>query len=65
MRTELTISELDTELIELLPARETLSHGNFNWAAVYASNSSLAVNAASLYSSASSTAVQNISVHQS
>jgi hypothetical protein len=65
MRKELTIDELDTEFIELLPARETLSHGNFNWASVYASNSSLALNAASFYSSAASTATQTIVVNQS
>jgi hypothetical protein len=64
MRKELTISELDAQLIELLPARETLNFGNNNWAAVYASNSSLALNAASLYASANSMAVQNISIHQ-
>jgi hypothetical protein len=64
MRTELTITELDTELVELLPTRETLSVGTYNWAAITASNSSLALNAASLYSNASSTAVQNISVVQ-
>jgi hypothetical protein len=64
MRKELTISELDAEFIELLPERETLSSGNNNWAAVYASNSSLAFNAASVYANASSTAVQNISINQ-
>jgi hypothetical protein len=65
MRKEMTISELDTELIELLPARETLS-GFFspNWAAVYATNSSLALNAASFGSVANSTAMQAISVTQ-
>jgi hypothetical protein len=65
MRKELTISELDTELIELLPARETLS-GFFspNWAAVYATNSSLALNAASIQSLANSAAVQTITVAQ-
>jgi hypothetical protein len=65
MRKELTTSELDAQFIELLPARETLSHGNYNWAAVYASNSSLALNAASFASSANSTAVQSITVTQS
>jgi hypothetical protein len=64
MRTELTISELDAELVELLPTRETLGVGNYNWAAIYASNSSLALNAASLYSNASSTAMQSITVSQ-
>jgi len=65
MRQELTISELDSEFIELLPERETLHGGNFNWASIVASNSSLALNAASFNSTATSTAVQNISVAQS
>ncbi|HEX3222484.1 MAG TPA: hypothetical protein VHR35_07945 [Nocardioides sp.] len=64
MRKELTISELDAEFIELLPARETLSGGNYNWATVYASNSSLAMNAASFHSFANSTAAQTITVAQ-
>jgi hypothetical protein len=65
MRKELTITELDAEFIELLPERETLSgFGNFNWAAVYASNSSLALNAASINAAAVSTAAQSISVTQ-
>jgi hypothetical protein len=65
MRKELTISELDTELIELLPERETLSgFGNINWAAVYATNSSLALNAASINAAAVSTAAQSVSVNQ-
>jgi hypothetical protein len=65
MRKELTISELDTELIELLPERETLSgFGNFNWAAVYATNSSLALNAASINAAAVSTAAQSVNVIQ-
>ena len=47
---ELTIAELETERTELLPTRETLTFGfgNTNWAAIFASNSSLALNAASL-----------------
>jgi hypothetical protein len=65
MRKELTISELDAEFIELVPARETLTFGNTNWAAVYASNSSLALNAASLHATAVSTATQSITVNQS
>ena len=64
MRKELTISELDAQFVELLPARETLSFGNNNWAAVYASNSSLALNAASFYASANSMASQTIYVTQ-
>lgn len=58
-----TITELTTE-IELLPDRETLWFDT-NFAALYAANSSLAVNAANLgYSSANSAAGQWISVYQ-
>jgi hypothetical protein len=64
MRNELTFSELDAELAELLPARETLSAGNANWATLYASNSSLAMNVASYHSWAGSTATQNIHLIQ-
>lgn len=63
MRT-LTFSELESESFELLPDRETLTFGNNNWAAVYASNSSLALNAASVFSTANSAAVQTIAVNQ-
>lgn len=63
MRT-LTFSELETETFELLPDRETLTMGNNNWASVYASNSSLALNAASIHSAANSAAVQTIAVNQ-
>jgi hypothetical protein len=63
MRT-LTFSELETESFELLPDRETLTFGNNNWASVYASNSSLALNAGSIFSSAQSAAVQTIEVEQ-
>ncbi|WP_374456880.1 hypothetical protein [Nocardioides sp.] len=66
MRNVLSIAELDSELTELLPVRETLTFGfgNNNWAAVYASNSSLALNAASILASANSAAVQTIVVGQ-
>lgn len=64
MRRELTIAELETERTELLPSRETLSYGNTNWASIFASNSSLALNAASLYATANSAAAQSIVVHQ-
>lgn len=64
MRKELTLSELDSEHLELLPARETLTF-NANWAQVVASNSSLALNAASIYSNAHSAAAQTITVSQS
>ena len=46
MRNVLSIAELESEHTELLPVRETLFFGNNNWAAIYASNSSLALNAA-------------------
>jgi hypothetical protein len=65
MRRELTIAELEDERTDLLPARETLSYGgNNNWATIVASNSSLALNAASLYAVANSAAYQTISVNQ-
>jgi hypothetical protein len=66
MRNVLTIAELEAEHTELLPTRETLTFGfgNNNWAAVYASNSSLALNAASIFASANSAAVQTIVVGQ-
>ena len=50
MRNVLSIAELEAEHTELLPVRETLTFGfgNNNWAAVYATNSSLALNAASI-----------------
>ncbi len=66
MRNVLTIAELEAETTELLPTRETLAFGfgNNNWAAVYASNSSLALNAASIFASANSAAVQTIVVGQ-
>lgn len=67
MRRELTIAELETEHTELLPARETLNfccYGNTNWANIYASNSSMALNAGSLGSVANSAAWQAISVNQ-
>ena len=64
MRTVLSIAELESEHTELLPVRETLFFGNNNWAAIYASNSSLALNAASLASMANSAAVQTVVVTQ-
>jgi hypothetical protein len=66
MRNVLSIAELESEHTELLPVRETLTFGfgNQNWAAVYATNSSLALNAASILASANSAAVQTIVVGQ-
>ena len=63
MRKELTLTELDGQCADLLPERETLAFNN-NWANIYASNSSLALNAASVFSSANSAAVQQIAVSQ-
>lgn len=62
---ELSFAELDTERTELLPTRETLTYGNTNFANVVASNSSMALNAASLWANATSTANQAIYVSQS
>ena len=42
---EITFAELDTEMVAMLPSKETLFL-NFNWANVYATNSSIALNAA-------------------
>lgn len=63
MRTELTITELEAESVQLLPSRETLFF-NTNWANVAASNSSMALNAASLNSIANSAAWQAVQVNQ-
>jgi len=62
MRKDLTIEELDSQHVELLPTRETLSA---NFANVWASNSSMALNAASVAAIAKSAAVQTIYVNQS
>jgi hypothetical protein len=64
MHKELSLYELEDERIDLLPARETLYfHGS--WANVVASNSSLALNAASVYAHARSAANQSIYIWQS
>jgi hypothetical protein len=63
MAEELALWELDNEQLELLPARETLTFHN-NWANIWASNTSVALNAASVYSNAYSAAYQNIAVNQ-
>lgn len=66
MMKELTIQELDGQQVELLPSRETLYFGgdSVNLASVYATNTSVALNAGSLFSAAYSAAVQNIAVVQ-
>jgi hypothetical protein len=61
---ELSFAELDTERTELLPTRETLTYGNFNWANIVATNSSMALNAASYFAVANSAAQQTILVNQ-
>lgn len=63
MDTNLTLAELDTEMVSLLPSKETLFFNN-NWTGIYASNSSLAVNAGTFLSQANSAAVQTIVVNQ-
>jgi hypothetical protein len=63
MDTNLTFAELDTEMVSLLPSKETLFFNN-NWANVYASNSSLALNAGTFFSQANSSATQLIAVSQ-
>ena len=66
MRKELTFADLDTERVELLPARETLFvFAKYNWAAVHATNTAVAINAGGHFSSANALAGQHISVNQS
>lgn len=60
---ELSIAELDMQSVEMLPAKETLFFDS-NWAAVYASNTAAAVNAATIASNATAAAVQTIVVSQ-
>ncbi|MFD1213136.1 hypothetical protein ACFQ36_13920 [Arthrobacter sp. GCM10027362] len=59
---EVTMSELEAQRVEMLPARETLF--SFNFANVWASNSSVALNLLTANSAATSAAVQNIAVLQ-
>lgn len=59
----ITFAELDTEAVALLPSKETLLF-NYNWSGIYASNSSVALNAATVLSQANSAAVQTIVVSQ-
>ncbi len=68
MNTELTLSELDDQRVELLPARETLNYYNYGcccpsyYASVWASNQSIALNVDSARSFAQSAAVQNVQI---
>ncbi|GHG49188.1 hypothetical protein GCM10012320_17020 [Sinomonas cellulolyticus] len=61
--TTITVSELAAESAELLPGRETLL-GDFNFAEVLASNTSLAANVMTICSSANSLAYQSVYVSQ-
>jgi hypothetical protein len=61
--THLSIEELAFEASEMLPAREAL--GLFNFANVYATNSSTALNVLTVGSAAVSSANQGITVVQS
>lgn len=62
MSQEFTMTELDAVGVELLPAREAL--GVLNFAAIWASNSSVAANVLSVGSLAASSANQVIIVSQ-
>jgi hypothetical protein len=62
MNEKLTSVELGLEEVQILPEREAL--GTFNWANVWASNTAVALNAASFHSSATAVALQGINVHQ-
>jgi hypothetical protein len=63
MNDKLTSIELSLEEVQVLPEREAL--GSFNFANVYASNTAVALNAASAFSVAKAFAAQSISVNQS
>ncbi|WP_255771492.1 hypothetical protein [Pseudarthrobacter sulfonivorans] len=60
---KLSLVELDAEVLELLPVRETLFF-DFNVAPVVAVNLSMAINAASIGSVANSEAWQTLLVAQ-
>lgn len=62
--TKLTLTELTSQSVELLPTRDTLIL-DANWAEILASNTSMAANIGTLCSSATSAAVQVIGVSQS
>jgi hypothetical protein len=61
--TALTPVDLDAEVVELLPMKETL-YFNINVSPVIAVNLSMAINAASIGSIANSAALQDILVLQ-
>ncbi|MFI7063040.1 hypothetical protein ACIBL3_18805 [Kribbella sp. NPDC050124] len=62
MNDKLTSVELDLEEVQVLPEREAL--GSYNWANIYASNTAVALNAASHFSVAKAAALQSIYVNQ-
>lgn len=64
-QTGFTIAELEVEEAELLPARQALGgHGGYNFASVYATNTAVALNAASFHSFAGASANQYIQIFQ-
>jgi hypothetical protein len=62
--TTLSIHELTSESAELLPTRETLDFIHVNIADLTASNSALALNAASVFANAQAAAFQQVNVLQ-
>ena len=58
MSIELTVAELEAEAAATLPARHLMSL--FNWGAISATNTALALNVGSVLSSASAVAGQTI-----
>jgi hypothetical protein len=62
MNMKLTKAALELEEVQVLPEREAL--GSFNWANITATNTALALNAASHFSSANAIALQGISINQ-
>jgi hypothetical protein len=62
MNDKLTSVELDLEEVQILPEREAL--GTFNWANVWASNTAVALNAASFRPTATAVALQGIHINQ-
>jgi hypothetical protein len=62
MNEKLTRVDLDLEEVQVLPEREAL--GGYNWANIYASNTAVALNAASYWSVAKAAAFQSIYVNQ-
>ncbi len=59
MSKDITLAELHIESVELLPERAALS----TWANVLATNSAMALNAATIHSFAKAGAFQSIHIH--